>query len=136
MRRLLPATLLLALVLTPSEASAKAKITIQNSDAAGVGFNDTTPVEPIGGNEGRTLGEQRLNSFRRAAEIWGNIINSDVEIVVEATFAPRGQGTSSRISTTLRRRIPGTRSRWRTRSPAKISRLTTKVRRRSRGRTS
>jgi hypothetical protein len=82
--------LILAILLTPGIASAKSTFTIQNIDAAGRGFNDATPRNPIGGNEGRTLGEQRLNSFKRAAEIWGNILNSDVEIIVRASFAPIG----------------------------------------------
>lgn len=54
-----------------SSAFGAATIVIQNGDAAGVGFNDTTAVAPIGGNTGTTLGQQRLNAFQFAANIWG-----------------------------------------------------------------
>ena len=40
---------------------AAATITIVNGDPAGVGFNDPTPVAPVGGNTGTTLGAQRLS---------------------------------------------------------------------------
>lgn len=78
-----------------SSAFAKAKITIVNADAAGQGFNDATAAAPVGGNPGTTLGEQRLNAFRFAADTWGALIDSDVEIVVSATFAPISRGTES-----------------------------------------
>lgn len=65
-----------------------ATLIIQNVDAPGRGFNDPTPAQPIGGNNGTTLGEQRLNVFRYAADIWGRLLESDVQIVVRATFSP------------------------------------------------
>ena len=39
-----------------STAFGNATITIQNNDAAGVGFNDNTPAAPVGGNAGTTVG--------------------------------------------------------------------------------
>ncbi len=78
-----------------SSAFAKAKITIVNADTASTGFNDPTPATPVGGNPGTTLGQQRLNAFQFAADTWGNLINSNVEIVVSATFAPINRGTDS-----------------------------------------
>lgn len=71
-----------------SSAFATAKITIRTTDSAGVGFNDATPVAPVGGNPGTTLGEQRLNAFRAAADVWGNTIDSKIEIIIDASFAP------------------------------------------------
>ena len=65
-----------------------ANIVINNVDAAGIGFNDTSPVDPVGGNFGSTLGEQRLIVFQTAAEIWGGRLSSDVDVVVQATFQP------------------------------------------------
>ncbi len=65
-----------------------ATVTIDNTDRRREGFNDTTPVSPVGGNTGTTLGAQRLIVFERAAEIWGNILDSNAEIVVEAAFDP------------------------------------------------
>ena len=63
-----------------------ATITIVNNDGAGEGFNDTTAATPVGGNDGVTVGEQRLNVFARAAEIWGAKLESSVEILVAAQF--------------------------------------------------
>jgi hypothetical protein len=61
---------LLALFVS-AEALGQATIVIQNGDAPGVGFNDTTPAAPAGGNNGTTVGEQRLIAFQAAASIWG-----------------------------------------------------------------
>jgi hypothetical protein len=63
-------------------------ITIVNNDGAGEGFNDPTPVAPVGGNPGTTLGAQRLNAFQRAADIWAGLISSTVTIRVGAQFDP------------------------------------------------
>jgi hypothetical protein len=63
-----------------------AKITILNGNAAAVGFNDPTPATPVGGNTGTTLGQQRLIAFQRAADIWGSLLDSSVEIRVQASF--------------------------------------------------
>ncbi len=65
-----------------------AVITIVSYDGPGEGFNDPTPVAPVGGNAGTTLGEQRQIAFQRAAEIWGDELYSDVEILVAASFDP------------------------------------------------
>jgi len=63
-------------------------ITIVNADGPGEGFNDPTPVAPVGGNPGTTLGEQRLHVFQYAAAQWAARIDSDVEIRVESNFDP------------------------------------------------
>lgn len=63
-------------------------ITIVNTDSPGEGFNDPTPVAPVGGNSGTTLGAQRLNVFNFAAQIWAGILPSNVPILVEASFDP------------------------------------------------
>jgi hypothetical protein len=83
MNRLL--TILLALLLC-SNSWAAATITIVNGDPAGVGFNDPTPVTPVGGNTGITLGAQRLNAFQAAASKWGETLDSNVPIRVLATW--------------------------------------------------
>ena len=74
-----------ALVAVPAQA---ANIIINNVDAPGIGFNDETPVDRVGGNRGKTLGEQRLIVFQTAANIWGKRLRSDITIVVQATFQP------------------------------------------------
>jgi hypothetical protein len=83
-------------VFCESSAFAAARISILNGDRGTSGFNDPTPVAPVGGNSGTTLGEQRLIAFRHAAEIWEKLLDSPVEIQVLATFAPiRDSGVCS-----------------------------------------
>lgn len=85
LRRFAPAALL-ALLASPVQAAAT--ITIVNMDGALEGFNDPTPVSPVGGNPGTTLGQQRLNAFQRAADIWATYIDSPVPILIQAAFNP------------------------------------------------
>jgi hypothetical protein len=85
-RRLAAAAL--APLLAAGLAHAGATITIVNMDGPGEGFNDPTPAAPVGGNPGTTLGAQRLFVFQHAADLWGGILHSDVEILVEAQFDP------------------------------------------------
>jgi len=87
-RTVLHLVLAAALALAPAAASA-ATIVIQNNDGAGEGFNDPTARAPVGGNPGVTLGQQRLNVFQRAADIWGGLLPSAVTIVVRAQFNPQ-----------------------------------------------
>jgi hypothetical protein len=61
-------------------------VIIDNNDGPGEGFNDPTPTAPVGGNPGTTLGAQRLNAFKFAANIWASLLNSPVDIRVAATF--------------------------------------------------
>ncbi len=80
-------SVLSALLLAASAALA-ATVTIVNTDGAGEGFNDPTVVSPVGGNPGTTLGEQRLYCFQAAADQWGSLLYSPVEIRIEASFDP------------------------------------------------
>ncbi len=75
---------LMALVQTT--ALGQATITIVNGDPANVGFNDPTPVAPVGGNSGTTLGAQRLIAFQAAADKWGATLTSAVPIRILATW--------------------------------------------------
>ena len=92
--------LLALLFATATPLFAGVTITIQNNDPAGQGFNDPTPAAPIGGNPGTTLGEQRLNVFKFAAGIWGNVLDSKVPIVIRATFSPINSTSSPCTATT------------------------------------
>ncbi|MCB1049693.1 MAG: immunoglobulin domain-containing protein [Acidobacteria bacterium] len=74
------------------------EITILNGDPAGFGLNDPTPVSPVAGNMGTTLGEQRLNVIQRAVEIWTSNLDSPVPIVIEATMQSQ---TCTQTSATL-----------------------------------
>ncbi|MBC8031049.1 MAG: DUF4214 domain-containing protein [Pyrinomonadaceae bacterium] len=88
-RRLSAALLTLAAIsILSSSAFGAATIVILNGDAAGVGFNDPTAVAPVGGNPGTTLGQQRLNAFQHAANIWGATLVSSSTITVRATWEP------------------------------------------------
>lgn len=71
-----------------AQSSQAATINIINMDGPGEGFNDTTPVTPVGGNPGTTLGQQRLNAFTYAANLWGSRLASAVTIDVEAAMDP------------------------------------------------
>src|SRR5882724_3957334 len=88
---------LFALSMMTTYAFAGADIVIVNVNAPGVGFNDATPAVPIGGNTGTTRGEQALNVFTRAAQIWSQSLDSGVQIKVEASFEPRTCSTTSAV---------------------------------------
>ena len=77
----------LGFALVTSVASAAATIVITNVNAPGVGFNDTTAAAPVGGNPGTTLGQQRLNAFTYAANIWGQTLTSNATINIQAQFS-------------------------------------------------
>lgn len=80
-----------------SQAHAHATLTVKSMDADGEGFNDPKPVAPVGGNTGKTLGEQRLNAVQHAADLWGKVLDSDVTIEIEATFDPLGCTSSTSV---------------------------------------
>jgi hypothetical protein len=82
------AALALASAALVSHAAATITITIVNANEPGVGFNDPTPALPVGGNNGTTLGAQRLIAFQHAADIWGANLNSNVPVRVDAAFEP------------------------------------------------
>lgn len=65
---------------------AAATIVIINGDPAGVGFNDATPVAPVGGNPGTTVGQQRMIVYQAVANQWGSNLDSSVPIKVYATW--------------------------------------------------
>ena len=87
MKRTAQTLVLTALLLVGSvPAFAGANIVIVNTNAPGVGFNDSTPATPVGGNSGTTVGQQRLIAFQYAADIWGSILSSPVPIYIQSAF--------------------------------------------------
>src|SRR5215510_10120896 len=73
------------------EIAHTAVITVLNLDGPGEGFNDPSAPDlasTIGGNNGATLGAQRLIAFQYAGNIWANRLSSPVEIRVDANFDP------------------------------------------------
>jgi hypothetical protein len=81
-------------------AFAAATITLVNFDGPGEGFNDPTPVAPVGGNSGTTLGEQRQIAVLSAAEIWAATLTSSVPIWVRVQF--------NSLTCNAARSVPGT----------------------------
>src|SRR3954469_24316017 len=77
-----------ALLGLASFSAPAADFILVNTDDAGVGFNDTTPATPVGGNAGTTVGEQRLIAYSRALQLWGSVLKSNVPITVLGSFAP------------------------------------------------
>ena len=62
--------LLATLALVVPSLAGGATFTLVNGDGPNEGFNDPTPVAPVGGNPGTTLGEQRRNAFAHATGLW------------------------------------------------------------------
>ncbi|HVF48264.1 MAG TPA: hypothetical protein VNA17_11920, partial [Pyrinomonadaceae bacterium] len=75
-----------------------ATLAIINNDGAGEGFNDPAPRTPEGGNTGTTLGQQRLNLFDFAGQIWGAYLDSSVTTSIRSQFNPQ---TCTQTSATL-----------------------------------
>lgn len=75
-------------MLVCSSAANAADLKLLNMDAPDVGLNDTTPAAPIGGNPGKTRGEQARIVYQFAMDMWGGVLESPVDIDVWASFAP------------------------------------------------
>lgn len=76
---------LLLLLLAESPLGA-ATFEIRSEDPAGSGLQDPQPRQPVAGNVGATLGEQRRIAFEYAASIWGHWLISPVPIIIDASF--------------------------------------------------
>jgi hypothetical protein len=50
------------------------------------GFSDSTVTNTIGGNPGKTLGAQRLNTFQKAADILETFLDIQMDVKVDASF--------------------------------------------------
>jgi len=78
--------MLCAIVIFTAGASSAANFVIVNGDGSNEGLNDPTPVAPVGGNSGTTLGEQRMNVLVAVADRWAARLESPVDIVILARF--------------------------------------------------
>lgn len=68
-------------------AAAAAEIRINNLDiGTGSGLDDHTAAAAVGGNPGKTRGEQARIVFEFAASLWGSVLKSRAPIVVDASF--------------------------------------------------
>lgn len=86
----------LALAALPGSAQA-AQLKLNFVDPPGVGFNDPTVVSPVGGNAGTTLGQQRRIVFQTAAGIWTAALQPNVDVIVQASFAPLACSATSGV---------------------------------------
>lgn len=77
-----------SIALAPAARAVPGQIVIKNLDGPGEGFNDATAAAPVGGNSGTTVGQQRLNLFQHAADLWGAILQNTDTIYVNARFDP------------------------------------------------
>lgn len=59
------------------------------------GFSDTTVVPAVGGNYYTTVGEQRMEVFKRAAFIWSTILDLHYDVTVNAQFTALACSSSS-----------------------------------------
>ena len=90
--------LLFATELLAPQSARTTTITIVNLDGAGEGFNDTSAPDPAstaGDNSGMprgalvaTLGGQRQIAAQFAADIWADLLSSNVPILINAKFDP------------------------------------------------
>lgn len=97
---------LLATLVVPCLSAAQ--ITVVTNDPPDEGFNDPTPFAAEGGNTAATLGAARLNVVLAAAEQWGAILDSDVEIILQAGFEPLPDDQCNRNGGTLAAAGPAT----------------------------
>jgi hypothetical protein len=94
---LMAAIALVGAMALPVSAARAATVIVVNNDGAGEGFNDPTPLAPVGGNPGTTRGAQRLNAFQYAANVWGGLLTSSVTIRVGANFDAQPCSASSAV---------------------------------------
>ena len=92
------ATLGLALVIAaPAAADPQAQVVLVNLNVPGVGLDDPTPVAPVGGNPGTTLGAQRTIALQHGAEIWARNLRSHVPIRIQVAFTTRACNATSAV---------------------------------------
>lgn len=84
----------LVVLLAAMPATHAADFVLVNQDPAGAGLNDLTAAAPVGGNPGKTLGEQRRLVYQFALEMYGALLNSAVPVRVQASFASLGQNSA------------------------------------------
>jgi len=79
-----------SVVLGAAAPASAATVILLNGDPPGAGLNDPTPATPVGGNPGTTLGQQRIYAYLFAADIFGQLLDSDIDIRIYASFANLG----------------------------------------------
>jgi uncharacterized protein (TIGR03382 family) len=80
-------TLTLVPLLVSSVALAGAEIRIVNGNGPGEGLNDRSGAQPVGGNPGTSVGEQRLMAAQYSAALWSATLGNQVPISVHTEFS-------------------------------------------------
>src|SRR5215470_1551371 len=78
---------LLAVLLLATSSRAGEEIRILNSNRAGDGFNDPSLANPVGGNPGTTVGDQRKIAFQYTAALWSAALGNRVRVLIDAQFS-------------------------------------------------
>ncbi|HVP61038.1 MAG TPA: PA domain-containing protein [Myxococcaceae bacterium] len=78
--------LLLVWVLVSPGALGGAEIRIVDGNGSGEGLDEGTPADPVGGNPGTTVGEQRLIAAQYAAALWSATLGNRVPIAIRTEF--------------------------------------------------
>jgi hypothetical protein len=87
-KSLLAASLAVASMVGFAGPAAAAKVVLINRDAAGQGLNDPTVTPAIGSNPGKTVGAQRRIVYQFAMDLYGSLLQSNVDVKIYASFAP------------------------------------------------
>jgi len=106
--RTLAGALMLGGLCSAAQAASTIQFVYRDDPALKKGFFDETPVVPVGGNPGTTLGEQRRYVFDFVKQHWESVLNSSVPIVVSAGWEAL---TCTATSATLG--SAGARGHWR-----------------------
>jgi MYXO-CTERM domain-containing protein len=88
---------LLAVLLLAASAQAGEEIRILNSNRAGEGFNDPTAANPVGGNPGTTVGDQRKIAFQFTAALWSAALGNQVRVLIDAKFSQLQCGSTGTV---------------------------------------
>ena len=84
--KLVATAVLLGGVFAAGQAGAQAAIVVNFNNTGLVGYNDSTPANPVGGNTGITLGDQRRIATQHAANLWASTLTSSATIRIQAQF--------------------------------------------------
>ncbi len=82
------ALLLLFFAFASQTFAGTGRVIVVNGDSGSVGFNDLRPVAPVGDNTATTLGAQRFAVVQAAAARWGSLLDTNVDIIINATMVP------------------------------------------------
>jgi hypothetical protein len=100
MRKFLRAAAMTAATAMGASSAFAGSIIIVNADGPNEGFNDPTPAPAVFGNPFLTVGQQRQFIFVHAANIWTQVLQPKVDILVNAQFNPLGAGVLGSAGTT------------------------------------